>query len=153
MKEKLLLWDGVDSPLAKLVYNLLLRYSDIYNYLWEYNYQKGGLFNSFNMAYFRKKSMSCDFRLSCVKKKTLQKRRAITIFDQFRLLGNGLWIQLKMTARRANWRLFKPLKRFLPRFHVMICICMVKNSRWWLDNNCKSVIIWTCLKRSPFSPL
>ena len=37
--------------------------------------------------------------------KTLQKRRAITIFDQFRLLGNGLWIQLKMTARRANWRL------------------------------------------------
>ena len=28
MKEKLLLWDGVDSPSAKLVYNLLLRYSD-----------------------------------------------------------------------------------------------------------------------------
>ena len=93
-----------------------------------YNYQKGGLFNSLNMAYLRKKSMSCDFRLSSVEKKTLQKRRAITIFDQFRLLGNGLWIQLKMTARRANWRLFKPLKRFLPRFHVMICICMVKTA-------------------------
>ena len=92
---------------------------------WGYNYQKGGLFNSFNMAYLRKKSMSCDFRLSSVEKKTLQKRRAITLFDQFRLLGNALWIQLKMTARRANWRLFKPAKRFLPRFHAMICICMV----------------------------
>ena len=75
---------------------------------WGYNYQKRGLFSSFNMAYLRKTSMSCDFRLSSVEKKTLQKRRAITIFDQFRLLGNGLWIQLKMTARRANWRLFKP---------------------------------------------
>ena len=34
--------------------------------------------------------MSCDFRLSSVEKKTLQKRRAITIFNQFRLLGNGV---------------------------------------------------------------
>ena len=50
------------------------------------------------------------------RKKTLQKRRAITIFDQIWLLGNGVWIQLKMTAGTANWRLFKPLKRFLPRF-------------------------------------
>ena len=90
MKEKLLLWDGVHSPLAKLVYNLLLRYSDIYNYLKDTTIRKGGLFNSFNMAYLRKKSMSCDFRLSSVEKKTLQKRRAITIFDQFRLLGNGV---------------------------------------------------------------
>ena len=46
--------------------------------------------------------MSCDFRLSSVEKKTLQKRRAITIFDQFRLLGNVI--------------------------HVMICICVVKKA-------------------------
>ena len=67
-----------------------------------YTYQRGGLFNSLNMAFLRKKSMSCDFRLSSVEKKTLQKRRAITIFDQFRLLGNVI--------------------------HVMICICVVKKS-------------------------
>ena len=72
MKEKLLLWDGVDSPLAKLVYNLLLRYSDIYNYLVDTTIRKG------------------DCRLSPVEKKTLQKRRAITIFDPFRLLGDAL---------------------------------------------------------------
>ena len=33
-----------------------------------------------------------------------------------------------MTARRANWRLFGPLKRFFPRFHVVICISMVKTA-------------------------
>ena len=31
-----------------------------------------------------------DDRLLSVEKKTLQKRRAITIFYQFRLLGNGV---------------------------------------------------------------
>ena len=89
MKEKLLLWDGVDSPLAKLVSNLLLRYSDIYNYLEDKTIRKGAL-QFFQYVTLRKKSMSCDFRLSSVEKKTLQKRRAITVFDQFRLLGNGL---------------------------------------------------------------
>ena len=43
MKEKLLLWDSVDSPLAKLVYNLLLRYNDIYNYLEDTTIRKGSL--------------------------------------------------------------------------------------------------------------
>ena len=61
----------------------------MYNYLENTTIGKDGSI-CFNMAYLRKKSMSCDFRLSSVEKKTLQKRRAITIFDQFRLLGNGL---------------------------------------------------------------
>ena len=68
-------------------------------------------------------AMSCDFQLSSEEKKTLQKLRAITIFDQFRLMN-----PTQDDARRANRRLFKPLKRFLPRFHVMICICVVKNN-------------------------
>ena len=33
-----------------------------------------------------------------------------------------------MAARSANWRLFKPLKRFLPHFLVVIYICMEKNT-------------------------
>ena len=90
MKEKLLLLDGVDSPLAKLVYNLLFRYNDIYNYLVDTTIRKGGSSIPYELAYSRKKSMSCDFRLSSVEKKTLQKRRAITIFDQLRPLGNGV---------------------------------------------------------------
>ena len=72
--------------------------------------------------------MLCDFRLSSVEKKTLQKRRAITIFDHIQAFGQCSMNPTQDDARRANRRLFKPLKRFLPRFHVMICICVVKNS-------------------------
>ena len=43
MKEKLLLWDGVDSSFAKLVSNLLLRYSDIDNYLVDTTVRKRAL--------------------------------------------------------------------------------------------------------------
>ena len=43
MKEKLLLWDGIDSLLAKLVYNLLFRYKDIYNYLVDTTIRRGAL--------------------------------------------------------------------------------------------------------------
>ena len=98
-----------------------------------YNYHKGGLFNSLNMAYLRKKSMSCDFRLSSVEKKTLQKRRAITLFDQFRLLGNALWIQLKMTARRANWRLQTSHSslRLFALLDKVLCLSKLSGPGWF----------------------
>ena len=56
----------------------------------------------------------------------------ITIFDQCKLLCNVIWIHPQMTARSANWRLFKQFKRFLPCFHVVIDICMKTNPT--LDN-------------------
>ena len=55
-------------------------------------------------------------------------------------------------AHRANWRLFKPLKRFLPHFHVVIYICMEKTA---LDN-WKAVgraLLFKRMKRCPFSLL
>ena len=56
----------------------------------------------------------------------------ITIFDQFKLLCNVIWIHPEMTARSAIWRLFKQFKRFLPCFHVIIDICMkqTNNNNW-----------------------
>ena len=56
----------------------------------------------------------------------------ITIFDQCKLLCNVIWIHPQMTARSANWTLFKQFKRFLPCFHVVIDICMKTNPT--LDN-------------------
>ena len=41
-------------------------------------------------------------------------------------------IQPQMTARSANWTLFKQFKRFLPYFHVVTDICMKTNPT--LDN-------------------
>ena len=60
------------------------------------------------------------------------KCHTITIFDQCKLLCNVIWIHPQTTARSANWRLFKQLKRFLPCFHVVIDICMKTNPT--LDN-------------------
>ena len=39
---------------------------------------------------------------------------------------NSEYCENLMAAHRANCRLFKPLKRFLPYFHVVIYICMEK---------------------------
>ena len=39
---------------------------------------------------------------------------------------NSEYCENLMAAHRANCRLFKPLKRFLPHFHVVIYICIEK---------------------------
>ena len=41
---------------------------------------------------------------------------------------NSEYCENVMAARSANWRLFKPLKRFLPHFLVVIYICMEKDT-------------------------
>ena len=48
--------------------------------------------------------MLCDFRLSSVEKKTLQKRRAITIFDHIQAFGQCSMNPTQDDARRANRR-------------------------------------------------
>ena len=55
MKEKLLLWDGVDSPWAKLVYNLLLGYSDISNYLADIQLSERGALQFLQYGIFKEK--------------------------------------------------------------------------------------------------
>ena len=64
--------------------------------------------------------------------KQYQECHTITTFDQFKLLCDVIWIHPQMTARSANWTLFKQFKRFLPCFHVVIDICMKTNPT--LDN-------------------
>ena len=41
---------------------------------------------------------------------------------------NSEYCENLMAAHRANWRLFKRLKRFLLHFDVVIYICMEKNA-------------------------
>ena len=45
---------------------------------------------------------------------------------------NSEYCENLMAAHSANWRRFKPLKRFLLHFDVVICICMEKITA--LDN-------------------
>ena len=77
----------------------------------------------------------------------------ITTFDQFKLLCDVIWIHPQMTARSANWTLFKQFKRFLPCFHVVIEICMKINPT--LDNwkIVARVLSFKIVSRCPFSPL
>ena len=66
---------------------------------------------------------------------------------------NSEYCENLMAAHRANWRLFKRLKRFLLHFDVVIYICMEKNTA--LDNwkIVGRALLFKSVKRCPFSPL
>ena len=66
---------------------------------------------------------------------------------------NSEYCENLMAAHRTIWRLFKPLKTFLPHFHVVIYICVEKNTA--LDNwkIVGRALLFKRVKRCPFSPL
>ena len=66
---------------------------------------------------------------------------------------NSEYCENLMAAHRPNWRLFEPLKRFLPHFHLVIYICMEKNTA--LDNwkIVGRALLVKRVKGCPFSPL